>query len=41
VDVGNQYRDKWKIFIHALPGILKQFKDDCLVCNGIRWVVNV
>ncbi|WP_276135016.1 hypothetical protein [Polluticoccus soli] len=41
VDVENQYRDKWKIFINAMPGILKQFKDDCLVCNGIRWVTNL
>lgn len=40
-DIENQYRDKWKIFIDAMPGILKQFRDDCLVCNGIRWVTNV
>lgn len=41
VDVENQYREKWKVFIDALPAILKQFRDDCLVCNGIRWVTNV
>ncbi len=40
-DVENQYREKWKVFIGAMPGILNQFKDDCLVCNGTRWVVNV
>lgn len=41
VDVENQYRDKWKVFTDAMPGILKQFRDDCIICNGIRWVTNV
>ncbi len=41
VDVENEYRDKWKVFINALPALLKQYKDDCLQCNGIRWVTNV
>jgi|GEM_PF-1406947 hypothetical protein len=40
-DVENQYREKWKIFINAMPGLLKQYKDDCLHCNGIQWVVNL
>lgn len=40
-DVENQYREKWNVFAQAMPGILKQFKDDCLSCNGIRWVTNV
>lgn len=40
-DVENQYREKWKTFANAMPGILKQFNDDCLLCNGIRWVTNV
>lgn len=40
-DVENQYREKWKTFANALPGLLKQFNDDCLLCNGIRWVTNV
>ncbi len=40
-DVENQYRDKWRIFADAVPGILQQFKDDCLQCNGVKWVVNV
>lgn len=40
-DVENQYREKWQTFIGAMPGILKQFRDDCLVCNGIRWVTNI
>lgn len=40
-DIENQYRDKWNVFANALPAILKQFKDDCLSCNGIRWVTNV
>lgn len=40
-DVENQYREKWKIFINAMPGILKQYKDDCLHCNGTKWIVNL
>lgn len=40
-DVENQYRDKWRIFADTVPGILQQFKDDCLQCNGVKWVVNV
>jgi hypothetical protein len=40
-DVENQYREKWKVFADAMPGILKQFKDDCLVCKGVRWMTNV
>ncbi|MCB9047171.1 MAG: hypothetical protein H6550_13645 [Chitinophagales bacterium] len=40
-DLEDQYRDKWQTFIGAMPGILKQFNDDCLLCNGIRWVTNV
>lgn len=40
-DVENQYREKWKTFANAIPGLLKQFNDDCLLCNGIRWVTNI
>ena len=40
-DIENQYRDKWNIFTGAMPGILRQFKDDCIICNGIKWVVNL
>lgn len=40
-DIENQYREKWKTFVNAMPGILKQFSDDCLQCNGIRWVTNL
>jgi hypothetical protein len=40
-DVENQYREKWNVFVNAMPALLKQFKDDCLVCNGMRWVTNV
>lgn len=40
-DVENQYREKWQVFVNAMPGLLKQFNDDCLQCNGIRWVTNV
>ncbi len=41
VDVENQYREKWQVFVNAMPGLLKQFNDDCLQCNGIRWVTNI
>ncbi len=40
-DVENQYREKWKICADALPSILRNMKDDCLVCNGIKWVTNI
>lgn len=40
-DVENQYREKWQVFVNAMPALLKQFNDDCLQCNGIRWVTNV
>jgi hypothetical protein len=40
-DIENQYREKWKVFAGALQGIVSGMKDDCLVCNGIRWVTNV
>lgn len=40
-DIENQYREKWKVFSEALHGIVAGMKDDCLVCNGIRWVTNV
>lgn len=41
VDIENQYREKWQLFINAMPGLLKQFNDDCLNCNSIKWVTNV
>jgi hypothetical protein len=40
-DVENQYREKWRLFTQSLPGLLQAYKDDCLQCNGIRWVTNV
>lgn len=40
-DLENQYRDKWNILANAMPGLLRQFKDDCLICNGIKWVTNI
>lgn len=41
IDVENQYREKWKVLMSAMPGLLKQYKDDCLQCNGIKWVTNL
>lgn len=40
-DIENQYREKWQVFSNSLPGLLKQMRDDCLVCNGIKWTTNV
>ena len=40
-DVENQYREKWRLFTQSLPGLLQAYKDDCVQCNGIRWVTNV
>lgn len=41
VDVENQYREKWKVFIGSLPSLMQSMKDDCLICNGIKWVTNI
>jgi len=40
-DVENQYREKWHVFGDALHSIVSDMKDDCLLCNGIKWVTNV
>lgn len=40
-DIENQYREKWNVFTGAMPTLLQSFKDDCLVCNGIKWVTNI
>lgn len=40
-DIENQYRDKWTVFINAMPGLLRQLKDSCITCNGIKWVTNI
>lgn len=40
-DLENLYREKWKLFVNAMPGMFSQFRDDCLVCNGIKWVTNI
>lgn len=41
VDVDNQYRTKWNTFVNSLPNIVKTFRDDCLSCEGVRWVDNI
>lgn len=40
-DVEGEYNDAWKTFQESLPNILKQFKDSCLDCRGVRWVSNI
>jgi len=34
------YISRWNTFIDSLPGILKSYRDECIDCRGIRWVVN-
>ncbi len=41
VDLENQYRDKWQVFSNAIPGLLKQMRDDCLICNSVKWITNI
>lgn len=40
-ELEQQYKEKWKLFIHALPGLLRQLNDDCVTCNAARWVTNL
>lgn len=37
----NDYTGKWNSMMQGLYGILKNYKDSCLLCKGIRWVQNV
>lgn len=37
----NTYRDKWNTFALALPGLLKNLRDDCIICNKPHKAVNV
>lgn len=41
IDVENQYRTKWEVLMKSLPNLLKAFGDDCIQCNGTKWVVNI
>lgn len=36
-----EYEDRWQTFADGLYNILKTYRDDCLNCRDIRWVVNV
>lgn len=36
-----EYDDSWKSFIASLPNLLRQWNGDCVICNGIRSVINV
>lgn len=35
-----EYSQKWNALMAGLFTILNNYKDDCLQCRGIRWVVN-
>lgn len=38
VDIYNQYVTDWRTFANSLPNILKNMRDSCLDCRGIRWI---
>lgn len=40
-DLNNQYATKWNNMMSGMLGILNAYKDQCLNCRNIRWVVNV
>lgn len=40
-DVENEYRTAWNTFIGSLPNTLRQYRDDCLNCQGARWATNI
>lgn len=40
-DVENQYRSKWNDLMSTLPNILRQYRDDCIICRGTQWVTNI
>jgi hypothetical protein len=40
-ELENTYREKWNTFALALPGMLKNIKDGCIVCNKPQRVTNV
>lgn len=37
----NDYVSAWNTFAMSLPNVLKNMRDDCLDCRGIRYVTNV
>ena len=39
-DLDAEYREKWNGLVKGMYGILKNYRDSCLECRGIRWVVN-
>jgi hypothetical protein len=40
-ELENIYREKWNTFAHALPELLKNLRDSCIICNKAKWVTNV
>jgi hypothetical protein len=40
-DLQNKYNTKWNDLMGNMLGILKNYRDDCLQCRGIRWETNV
>jgi len=40
IDLDTEYREKWNGLVRGMYSILKNYRDSCLECRGIRWVVN-
>lgn len=39
-DLTNQYVNRWNALVSGMYGILQNYRDDCIICRGIQWVVN-
>lgn len=35
-----EYTDTWNALVAGLYGILKNYRDECIICRGIQWKVN-
>lgn len=40
-DLERKYNQKWNDMMGGLLGILQTYRDDCLICKGIRWRTNI
>jgi hypothetical protein len=40
-NVEAEYIGRWNTLMQGLPNILKAYRDDCITCNGARWVINL
>ena len=39
-ELQQEYVDRWNALVQGMYGILKNYRDDCITCRGIQWVVN-